>query len=591
MIARPWLIAAIVLLSLTVRVAHLASVYSTPAFSFHLNFVSSDMYLFDQWAQKIVAGDTLGRQTYHPIVDWMLHTAPAAQWTQWFGEAPVFLKAPLYAYLVAVCRWRFGDPMLAMAILQMLASTTSAVLLFLITERLFADRTAGVLAGLFFAIYAPAVHYDVVLLRGPWIVLVGLLVTWQLVRLQARPTARGAWGLGVTTGFALLINEGSLPLPLLIVLLLAWWVGDMRQLLSLGGAFALGLVTVLTPLVVRNVVVGVPPFSLAVTGSYALAMHDSADANPIFFRGPGRLFLPLMEQSGGRFLKMAWLCIRSFDGVGDFFLFYLRRSTGLIAPFEVPDNFNFYYAVLKNPLLGWLPGYAVLFPIAAVGFVLAARKRRNTQPLLPMALTLMASLMMTLPLSRYRLTLLVFLFPFAGAALAQLLRWGRQRRFLILDASVAAMVLVSAATTLLQRHVVFRSRDPAGEMYRNTEFIIAAITYERAGQLREAGREVSQLAQSNPSAVLRKDALLLAGQYYARAGDAAEARASLERLSAIAPRDARVQLTIGDVYLDRLHDQASALTAYRQAEALRPSGQVGRTLRERLARLAAAPES
>lgn len=139
---RTALLALVIVVSLIVRVAHLVSVYRTPFFSYHQAWSNADMYQTNQWAQRIIDGDILGRKTYHPLTDWMLQAAPAAQWAAWFGDRPVYLKAPVYTYLVALLRWLFGDAMLALALLQVVASTLSAALLFLITEALF-----GPLAG------------------------------------------------------------------------------------------------------------------------------------------------------------------------------------------------------------------------------------------------------------------------------------------------------------------------------------------------------------------------------------------------------------------------------------------------------------
>src|SRR5688572_20346125 len=156
---------AVVAVALLVRVAHLLAAHSSPVFDAHRIWPQTDMHIFGQWAQRILDGDVLGRARFHPVLDWMTRTAPADVWARWFGDAPTFFKAPLYAYVVALLQWLFGDPALPMAVLQIAASIASTVVLFLITDRLF-GAVAGVLAALLFAVYGPAVHYDVVMLRG-----------------------------------------------------------------------------------------------------------------------------------------------------------------------------------------------------------------------------------------------------------------------------------------------------------------------------------------------------------------------------------------------------------------------------------------
>jgi len=547
------------------------------------------MNLFDQWAQRIVQGDFLGRQTYHPLVNWMLATAPADTWNQWFGTAPVFLKAPLYAYLIALLRWLFGDPLLAMALLQILASTACAVLIFLITQRLF-DTTAGVAAGLLFAVYAPAIHYDVVLLRGPWILLTGLVLTWQLVGFRDRPTAARSCAMGAITGLALLVNEGFLPLPMVVLTLVGWWIRDVRRVVVLGGWFLLGLVAVLTPLIARNVLVGVPPLSVAVTGSYALAMCNAADADPLFFRGPAASFVPLMQQSGGKMGRLTWLCLQSFHGLDDFLLFYLRRAVGRVVPVENPDNVNFYYATLKSPLLRWLPTYAFLLPLAVVGMWMGRRSFAALGSLLPVGLATIGSMMMTLPMSRYRVALAALLCPFAGVTIAQAIRWLRTRRLAALGAAAAGLVALGITAAQLERHVMFRNIDPRVGYYRLMDFRAVAQGYIGQQRFREASEEYLQLAQLTPVPSIRTQAWLTAAQLQVRAGDAPAARRSLQAVSGLPVNDAATLISIGDVWLG-LGDATNALAAYRRAEALQPGGPLGAQLRNRLARFPAAPQS
>lgn len=439
--SRRTLLTIAVVVSLAIRVAHLVSVYPTAAFAFHRTWANSDMAIFDGWAQRIVAGDILSRQPFNPWLDFLLKYTTTGQWKEWVGESPVFFKAPLYAYLIAVLRWLFGDPMLPIALVQILAAAASTVLIFLITERLF-DTPSGALGALLFALYAPAIHYDVVMLRGPWIAFTALLVTWQLIRLQANPMPAAGWHVGLGVGLGLLFNEGFLSVPLLVLALIAWWTRSPRRCVAVGGGFVAGLIVALLPAIIRSLIVGAPPMQLATTGATAWALCNASDSQPIFFIRPQPSFVSLMEASRGRLADVVWPCLQTFHhGLPEILSFYLHRAAGLIVPFEGSDNASFYYAALKDPLLRWLPNYAVLFPLSAVGLVCAGRSFKRFEPLLPMSLALLASIMLILPLSRYRVTLIVFLFPFAGRALSQVGRWTSRRRFGAAAAAVGTCCL------------------------------------------------------------------------------------------------------------------------------------------------------
>ncbi len=580
--ARPqWLLAGALVIAIAVRLAHLVTVYSTPAFSFHHTWTVTDMYKFQQWAERIVAGDVLGRQPFNPFLDYLLQRRPTEQWKQWLGDSPVFYKAPLYAYVVALLSWLFGDAMLSLALLQILAAAASLVLIFRITERLF-DVWPAFCAALLFGLYAPAIFYDVIMLRGPWIALTALLATWQLLRLQSQPTPAAACRVGLAAGLGLLFNEGFLSVPPLVLALIAWWKrATPRTAAVLGGAVVGGLTLMLLPLIIRNLIVGVSPLQLATTGATAWAIGNASDADPIFYQASSQSFSRLMEISGGRLTAMAWACLQSFHGPGEFLRFYLWRAMGLIIPYEGPDNFNFYYAALKDPLLRWLPNYTVLLPLSVLGCACVGRRWGRFAPLAPMALTLFTCIMLALPLSRYRVTLVVFLFPFAGAGIAYAAGWAQQRRLGVLGAALVTVALVYAGVGLLQQRVVFEGNDPGYYLYRSAEFTETAKVYTQQKRLREASQELLQLAQVTPSREERTNAWLRAAPLQFQAGDVTGARRSLE-LAQTAGGDARTLLSIGDTYRTVLGDTTRARALYQRASGLRADDAVAAALRERL---------
>jgi len=177
------------------------------------------MYAFDQWGRRIAAGDWLERGAYHPVMRWQLAIAPQADWDEWYGTTPVYYKSPLFAYLIAALYCFWTEVMLPLALLQALASAAATYLVFRITERLF-GAGAGLFAAAVHALYGPDVHYAAVMLRGPWIVLVSLLCTWQLLRLLDSPGPGRAAGLGGLLGVAILVNEGFAPAPIFTALVL-----------------------------------------------------------------------------------------------------------------------------------------------------------------------------------------------------------------------------------------------------------------------------------------------------------------------------------------------------------------------------------
>jgi len=574
-------------LTLAVRVAHLMAVVDTPLFAYHRIFPASDMYLFDEWSERIANGDVLGREPYQPVAAWQLTLAPLERWKEWYGHPLVFYKAPFYPYLIAALRRLFGDPMLSLAILQIEIAAASVFLLLRIGTELVGPR-AGWLGAMLFALYGPAIHYDVVMLRGPWIVLVSLLVTWQLIVFRSDPSPLRAGAVGLALGAALLVNEGFLLLPMLTLGLLGVWVRRPMRVVALSGAVVAGMAVALSPLIVRNVLVGAPPLALAVTGSSIFAVFNSADSSPYILSFP-RSVSQLLEASGGRFLPLVRACLATFSGFGSYLLFYLRKATGFVVPYENPDNVNYYYAALKSPVLEVLPGYGVLFPLAAVGLALALRRGDRLAPLLPVTVSLFASIMLTMPVSRYRATLVVYLMPLAGVALAEGYRWARERRIRPLALALLGSIALGVAATMCQREVVFGGHPAGLFLYRAQEFVFGVEGYAREGRYRDALAENLALLRLNPARDVRTTTLAMLADLRVDRRDPEALRDFLREAVDVGGGDPEFLMAMGDIARGRLRDGAQARTAYEAALALHPSPATEHALRRRLGSRAGRP--
>jgi Dolichyl-phosphate-mannose-protein mannosyltransferase len=572
---------ALVGLALLVRLVHLAHVQPGPEFEYHKSFHESDMYMFDQWAHRIVAGDPLGREVYHPLNGWQVASAPLERWNEWYGDQPTFYKAPLYAYLIAGLYTLFADVMLPLALLQIAAAAASVWVLFGITERLW-GREPAFFASLLLAIYAPAIHFDVVMLRGPWIVLVSLLATRELARLREGASSRTAVLLGMFVGLSLLFNEGFLTVPPLVLLAVPLLLPRGAPRLRTVGLVLLAMAVTLAPVVARNLAVGAPAFKLAVTGSTVYAVFNSASSSPYFFEARAAAFVPILAESGNSLGRAVLACLRSFPSAADVVTFYLHKASGLAIPFENPDNANFYYAALTDPVLAVLPAYGVLFPLALTGLLVGLRRGRSLIPLLPYAASLLVSILVAIPLSRYRVTLAVFFMPPAGLALAAGLEALRRRSYARLAAGLAFVAAVAAGGAAWQSEVVFDGRPAGMFLYRPPEFLLGADSYARKGRYGAALNEIMLLLGHNPDRSIRPTALLLAARIDLQRRDVAGARQALDLATDAADQDPASLMTIGDFQRDALRDEGRARAAYERALQLDPPPDLRAELARRL---------
>lgn len=577
----------IVALAVIVRLLHVVYVAPTPILSYHVLFTESDMYMFDSWAHRIAGGDVLGRERCHYLTQWQLALVPQEKWGEWFGLAPTYYKAPFYAYLIALLYWLFGDAMMPLVLLQILASAVAVLLLFRIGQRLF-GKAVGLLAALFLALYGPAVHFDVLMLRGPWIVLVSLWLTWRLLELRREASSRNAWILGMSAGTLAVVNEGFAPTLALVAVLVALWSRGFSRLTRSLVWFGVGVGFVTAPIVARNYAVGAPLFKFAVTGSTVFAVFNSAGSSPYFFDVAARQSLiSVMEAGHGRLLPTAVASFRSFSGPGAVALFYLKKSIGLLVPFENPDNVNFYYAALKSPLLAALPAYGFLLPLTVLGLGLALKRRSVAlASLLPVPVSLFAAIMLTLPLSRYRATLAVYFIPMAALAVVRAAEWARNRRLVRLTAGSMAVVGIALGALALQERTLFAEREAGAIAYRAPEFLLGVHFYESQGRLREASREAYALARLNPRPDMKAMALLTVGNLEARQGHATAAREALNGAVVLGARQPGVLMAVGDIYASAaLSDRASARAAFRAALDLPVPDDLREQIRRRITRL------
>jgi hypothetical protein len=90
------LLLGILILGVLFRLLHFQVLTDTAFLKVPRLYAQSDMYAFWQWAQTILAGDWLGRDTYHPYFIWMEKIAPLETWYQWWGGKEILQQAPLY---------------------------------------------------------------------------------------------------------------------------------------------------------------------------------------------------------------------------------------------------------------------------------------------------------------------------------------------------------------------------------------------------------------------------------------------------------------------------------------------------------------
>jgi len=425
------------ILALVLRLIFLDQVWHIPFFENPI----VDGYSYDQWAQRIAAGD-------------------------WLGDE-VFYQAPAYPYFLGSIYRIFGRDLFAAHAIQMGLGALSCVLVFAATRNLF-GRVAGTVAGFGLAFYGPALFFDSLLQKAGLAQALTAALLLGIVLFQNRPRSWSALAVGAVLALLCLTRENALVFaPLLpLWMLLRFSERPIAERIRWSLAFAAGLGSLLLAVGLRNQIVG-DSFVMTTSqmgSNFYIGNNEEATGlyEPLL---PGRQ-TPRFEGSDAKLLAEKDLGRRLTRGqVSDYWMsksfeFIARepaRFAALVASktlmttnrFEIPDTEDIYVYAEESSLLRVLGNlhFGVVFPLAVAGMVFAGRDRK-VWILYGLLSSFAASLILFYVMARYRFPLVALLLPFCGLAVSRALDAIRLRDFERLAAPAAVAFLVAALANI-----------------------------------------------------------------------------------------------------------------------------------------------
>src|SRR5262245_53655644 len=552
---------------------------------------------YDEWAQRIAAGDWLGHE--------------------------VFYQAPLYPYLLGVTYAIAGRSLLVVRIVQALIGSTSCVLLALAGTRLLSARI-GLTAGVMLALYAPAIFFDGLLQKSTLDVFFICLALWLISKIGTAENAERAEKkfvlrtrraprfqvfvvLGLAMGGLALTRENAIALIAVVAIwaALAWsW--------KAAAVFLAGVALVLAPVAGRNAYVG---GGFYVTTSQAgpnfyIGNNPRADGTYQSLRyGRGapeyerQDATELAEHALGRTLTPAEVSSywsgRAFDFIASqpiaWLELTLRKAALLVNAAEAVDTesqtSHAEWSVMLR-ILGVIGHFGLLVPLACFGTIVTWSSRSRLWLLYAMTAAYAASVVAFYVFARYRFPLVPLLMLFAAAGLAALPDVVRMRAVPGGMKSVAAIAVTAVIANWPLLHAAWmqavtennlgvalqgeRRLDDATTHYRRAIAFRSdyAPAYSNLGTaLRALGRQEEAVHAYEQALKLQPD---FAGAHYnlanllLDAGNPADAATAFRRALQFEPASAEVHSNLGIALAATGHGD-EAISEFRRAIALDPS--------------------
>jgi tetratricopeptide (TPR) repeat protein len=531
------------------RLIYLFQIDSIPLF-FNL---AGDGRTYDEWAQRIAAGD-------------------------WLGSG-VFYQAPLYPYFFGVMQFVFGHDLWLIRLVQISLGAVSCGLLFIAGRNLF-SYPAGLAAALLLVCYAPAIFFDGLIEKS----ILDLFLLSLLLALVTRAMERPRWpqwlALGAVLGLLGLSRENALVLAAVVPV----WIGfyfsheSGQKRLRWAGIFLGGLLLVLAPVGLRNLTVG-DEFKLTTSQfgpNFFIGNNPSADGTyGSIAKNIGEPQLEgidatrLAERALGRkltagevsdyWLEKSWSYIRSEP------LAWLRlfAAKWLLVwnRHEIEDSDDFYIYQQWSSLLSlldWINHFGLLAPLAAVGLWLTRKQWRRLSLLYAMIVALAFSVAIFYVFGRYRFPLVPLLALFAGAAVIQLASFYKERAW----HKLAAAGLIFIVSALIANWPIHGSSGPGAAGYNNL-----SNAYYKQGKIDEAINTALKAIALKPDYGVAHYNL---GNLYAGQARFALAQTHFQEALRLYPNYADAWSNLGQLIAER-GDLETGINYFRRAIELKPA--------------------
>jgi tetratricopeptide (TPR) repeat protein len=448
-----------------------------------------DARLNDDWAQAIAQGQLL--------------------------RLRAFYTSPLYPYALGALYAVFGHSLLLAGLFNALLSALFAAVLSVLAYDCFGFKSA-VVTGILAAFFRPLVFYTAPILKESLLLLLLALFLMFAVRALRQNRLRDAALAGALLGFCALAR-GNVLLLASIVFAFGFFKWR-RRFLGSGALFAIVLLLCIAPATIHNYIVSGDFVPLNYDDGFNFYIGNSPTANGANEYPPEISTDPVQEELGGiaeareaRGHDVGPSEVSTYwrDKAVDFILHNPMRDLVLLKNkflafwnnAEISDSYDSYSfqsdfgTLVSGPLLPFWP----ISCLAAFGVGAAYLKRREEVTLLAgFAFVYMLSVLLFYVTDRYRLPVVVFLLPLAGAAVPSGVWLVRAKAW----RSLMAAAVLAIVFLFLGLRTAADAVDTSAILPENSDvqvFIRGALTEESRGHYAHAERLLKAAMQRYPA--------------------------------------------------------------------------------------------
>ncbi len=423
----------IFVLALIVRVVFVFQWNATPYGAVPL----LDALAYDEWAQNIAKGHLL--------------------------QSRAFYQSPLYPYLLAVIYKIFGHKLLAASLFNAVLSAGACTVLGIIAFEAFGVE-AALAAGILATFTRSFVFYSAPVMKEPLgLLLLALFLLFALRALRDNRLRDFIWS-GLFLGFCALVRGNALVFIIPFIALAFWQ--QRATAVKNSAVFLAMLILAIAPATIHNAIASHDFVPVNYDDGFNLYIGHSPDSDGTSYVFPSGIASdPRREdldvtmaanQEAKRDLKPSEVSSFWRNKAFNFIITHPKQElTLLVAKLgafwsgnETFDNYDMTFIAHNfGTILTLLPGLWLLSLLAI--FAAAALGREHRRTVLIVAIfggTYMLSVLLFYVTGRYRLPILVFLLPLAGAAIPrgwQLIKEKANRRLAIASACALATLIAS----------------------------------------------------------------------------------------------------------------------------------------------------